>query len=533
MKRRNIMKGLGLLPLAGVLAPFKSVLAAPAGEFAIEPNIFQSIGVEPIINCRGTFTIIGGSIERPEVRAAMEAASKNFIQYDELADAIHKRLAEITGAEWALVSSGCAAGLKHVTAACVTGGNPEKLVRIPDLNGIEKNEVIIPSSSRNVYDHAIRNVGVRIITVDTLAELENAINKHTAMIYLMAFDEAQKDNEFTLANVSRISKPKNVPILIDAAAEVLTIPNIHLQRGADIVAYSGGKAICGPQCAGLVIGKKDILKSAWQASSPHHGPGRDNKVGREEMMGMLAAVEAWTKRDHAAEWKVWMGYLATISKKLQTIPGVSTSIVEPTELSNRSPVLNVSWDPAKFNIDGYEMTEVLGRTKPRIAVGGDDKEGKATIDITTGQMQPGNDQVVANRIHEVLLQKRQPKQAMQNAGVNLTGRWDLTVQFFSSTSKHSLFIDQDGNWMQGVHQGEFSSRELKGTVEGDLVKMKSIYRQTADYIPFLFSGKATADTMSGEIFLGEYRTATFTAVRVNKKPSHEQIMIPGGPPLAT
>ena len=129
MKRRNIMKGLGLLPLAGVLAPFKSVLAAPAGELAIEPNIFQSMGVEPIINCRGTFTIIGGSIERPEVRAAMEAASKNFIQYDELADAIHKRLAEITGAEWALVSSGCAAGLKHVTAACVTGGNPEKLVR--------------------------------------------------------------------------------------------------------------------------------------------------------------------------------------------------------------------------------------------------------------------------------------------------------------------------------------------------------------------------------------------------------------------
>ncbi|ULQ50724.1 aminotransferase class V-fold PLP-dependent enzyme [Flavihumibacter fluvii] len=533
MKRRNILKGLGLLPMAGVLAPIKSALGAPAADYAAEPNIFQSIGVEPIINCRGTFTIIGGSIERPEVRAAMEAASKNFIQYDEMADAIHKRLAEITGAEWALVSAGCAAGLKHVTAACVTGGNPEKLIRIPDLTGFEKNEVIIPSSSRNVYDHAIRNVGVRVITVDTLAEMENAINSHTAMIYLMAFDEAQTGNEFTLANVSKISRPKNVPILIDAAAEVLTIPNVHLQRGADIVAYSGGKAICGPQCAGLVIGKKDILMSAWQASSPHHGPGRDNKVGREEMMGMLAAVEAWTKRDHAAEWKTWLGYLNTISKKLQTIPGVSTSVFEPTELSNRSPVLNVSWDPAKFNINGIEMTEVLGRTKPRIAVGSDDKEGKATIDITTGQMQPGNDQVVANRIHEVLLQKRPPKPAMQNAGFNLTGRWDLTVQFFSSTSKHSLFIDQEGNWMQGVHQGDFSSRELKGSVEGDIVKMKSIDRHTADYIPFIFSGKATADTMSGEIHLGEYRTAKFSAVRVNKKPSREQIIVPGGPPLAT
>lgn len=533
MKRRNLMKGLGLLPLAGVLSPIKSVLGSPTGKTAAVPNIFQSIGVEPIINCRGTFTIIGGSIERPEVRAAMEAASQNFIQYDELADAIHKKLAEITGAEWALVSSGCAAGLKHVTAACVTGGNPEKLIRIPDLTGFEKNEVIIPASSRNVYDHAIRNVGVRVITVNTLAELENAINPHTAMIYLMAFDEAQHGNEFTLANVSRITKPRKIPILIDAAAEVLTIPNVHLQRGADIVAYSGGKAICGPQCAGLVLGRKDILMSAWQASSPHHGPGRDNKVGREEMMGMLAAVEAWTKRDHAGEWKTWLGYLATISKKLQTIPGVTTSVFEPTELSNRSPVLNVSWDAAKFNLTGYDMTEILGRSKPRIAVGGDDKDGKATIDITTGQMQPGNELVVANRIHEVLLQKRQPKPAMANAAFNLTGRWDMTIEFFSSTSKHSLFIDQDGNWMQGVHQGDFSSRELTGSVEGDIVKMKSIDRHTADYIPFIFSGKATADRMNGEIFLGEYRTARFTAVRVNKKPSKEQIIIPGGPPLAT
>ncbi|HRI22004.1 MAG TPA: aminotransferase class V-fold PLP-dependent enzyme, partial [Panacibacter sp.] len=266
MKRRNILKSLSLLPFAGA-ASIRSAFGEPTDKNAIgaadnffdEQNIFRSIGVEPIINCRGTFTIIGGSIERPEVRAAMEAASKNFIQYDELADGINKRLAEITGAEWALVSAGCAAGLKHVTAACVTGGNPEKLIRIPHLEGFEKTEVIIPSSSRNVYDHAIRNIGVTIVQVDTLKEMENALNEKTAMIYLMAFDEAQPDNEFTLANVSKIAKPKNIPILIDAAAEVLTIPNVHLQKGADIVAYSGGKAICGPQCAGLILGKKDIL----------------------------------------------------------------------------------------------------------------------------------------------------------------------------------------------------------------------------------------------------------------------------------
>ena len=181
MKRRDIIQNLSVLPFAGSFLSVTSAASAadngqlPSGPLSIGPNIYESIGVEPIINCRGTFTIIGGSVERPEVRAAMEAASGFFVQYDELAFGIGKRLAEVTGAEWGMVSAGCAAGMKHVTAACVTGGNPEKLIRIPDLAGFEKTEVIIPAYSRNAYDHAIRNIGVKIITVNTLEELENAI----------------------------------------------------------------------------------------------------------------------------------------------------------------------------------------------------------------------------------------------------------------------------------------------------------------------------------------------------------------------
>src|SRR6266705_2165234 len=297
------------------------VQAKAAGPLKPGPGIYQSIGVEPVINCRGTFTIIGASVELPEVRAAMEAAAQYNVQLDELADAVGRRLAELTGAEWGMVSSGCAAGRKHVTAACVAGGNPEKLLRIPDLTGFDKTEVVIPRSSRSVYDHAIRNIGVKIIEVNTPEELENALNARTAMIYIMAYDESQPNQPLSLENVVKIAKPLKIPILVDAAAEVLTIPNIHLQRGADVVVYSGGKAICGPQCAGLVLGRKDILMSAWQASSPHHGPGRDNKVGREEMMGMLAAVEAWTTRDHQGEWKTWLSWLDHIAKKVSTIEG--------------------------------------------------------------------------------------------------------------------------------------------------------------------------------------------------------------------
>ena len=299
-----------------------------------------------MINCRGTFTIIGGSVERPEVRAAMDRAARHFVQIDELAEAVGRRFAELTGAEWGMVSAGCAAGMKHVTVACVTGGNPEKLVRIPDLTGLDKTEVVIPRSSRNVYDHAIRNVGVKMVTVETIQELENALNPRTAMIYLLA-DNGPGSGPMALEEVVRIAKPKNIPILVDAAAEILTIPNVHLQRGATIVAYSGGKAICGPQCAGLLLGRKDILQSAWQASAPHHGPGRDNKVGREETLGMLAAVEAWVKRDHAGEWKTWLSWLDTIGKRVSTIDGVRTTLREPTDLSNKSPSLAIRGTPRR------------------------------------------------------------------------------------------------------------------------------------------------------------------------------------------
>ncbi|HET9279424.1 MAG TPA: aminotransferase class V-fold PLP-dependent enzyme, partial [Flavitalea sp.] len=398
----------------------------------------------------------------------------------------------------------------------------------------DKTEVIIPRSSRNAYDHAIRNIGVRIIEVNSPEELENAFNERTAMVYIMAYDESQPGQPLSLENVSKIAKQHKVPVMVDAAAEILTIPNIHLQRGADVVVYSGGKAICGPQCAGLVLGRKDILMSAWQASSPHHGPGRDNKVGREEMMGMLAAVEAWTKRDHAAEWKTWLSWLDHIASKVSKIEGVTTAVFEPTELSNKSPVLNISWDPLKLNITGEEAAEEMGRNKPRIAVGGRSEEGKTSLSVTTGQMQPGNHKIVADRIYQVLSQKRMPKDTnMATPAANLSGSWDAMVEFFSSSSTHILYLEQDGNWIKGSHQGDFSTRELIGTIEGDSIKLKSVDRHPADSITFIFSGAVSGDSITGSIYMGEYRTARFTAKRTSYKRKKEKITVPGGPPLAT
>lgn len=541
--RRELFQIGNVLAVPVLLGAARTEAEAAMGPLTPGPQIYQSVGVEPIINARGTFTIIGGSVERPEVRAAMDAASRYYVQMDELADAVGQRLAELTGAEWGMVSAGCAAGLKHVTAACVTGGNPEKLVRIPDLSGFEKTEVVVPRYSRNVYDAALSNIGVTLITVDTPEELETALNARTAMIYLTSGGGPYESGPLSLEAIANLATTRDIPILVDAAAEVLTIPNVHLQRGATLVAYSGGKAICGPQCAGLVLGRKDILMSAWQASAPHHGPGRDNKVGREETLGMVAAVEAWVKRDHEAERRTWLSWLDTISKRVSTIESVRTTVREPTGLSNKSPSLVVSWDPARLHITGEELAEELASTKPRIALGSggggggrgaQPDPGTTSISVTAWMMQPGDDKVVAERIHSVLSRKRDPKSTtMASPAAQLSGRWDVEIDFFSSKGQHSLFIEQDGNWLQGSHEGAFSTRDMAGTIEGDQVTLRSIERRPGSSVTFIFAGTLSGDTISGPVYMGEYLNAKFTAKRHTYSATRGPIRIPRGRPLAT
>src|SRR5262245_32424306 len=254
LSRREWLRRSSLLTLPmicrGRMAAAAPEAAAPAAAAAMSdglragPDVYQSIGVRPLINARGTFTIISGSLMLPEVRAAIDAAAQHHVHLDELMAAIGARLAELTKAEWGMVSSGCSAALTHATAACVAGGNPDLHVRMPNLAGFAKDEVIIPRHSRNVYDAAVRAVGVRIVEVGTADELESAFGPRTAMVYILAGPEADKEPLSTRA-VAQVAGQKHVPVLVDAAAEILTVPNVHLQNGATLVAYSGGKCIRG------------------------------------------------------------------------------------------------------------------------------------------------------------------------------------------------------------------------------------------------------------------------------------------------
>ncbi|MEX1239877.1 MAG: selenocysteine synthase, partial [Cyclobacteriaceae bacterium] len=243
---------------------------------------------------------------------------------------------------------------------------------------------------------------------------------------------------------------------------------------------------------------------------------------------------AWITRDHQAEWKTWLSWLDFIAKRVSKIDGIETSVDEPTQLSNKSPVLNISWDPEKLHITAEDVAEDFARNKPRIAIGGRTNDTKTTLSVTTGQMQPGNEKIVAERIYEALSRKRKPQpKELAVASVNLGGHWDVTVEYFSSTSQHTLYLEQDGNWIQGTHLSDFTSQEVMGMVEGDQVKLRSTVRIPGSRVTYLFSGTATKDSINGSIHLGEYLTAKFSAKRAEYRSDRRRISIPGGPPLAT
>ncbi len=518
IRRGGDVAGLLALPaIAGAGAVSDAAAATTTTTPPVAPDPYASIGVRPLINARGTYTIISGSVMLPEVRAAMDAASRRYVHLDELAEAIGARLATLTQAEWGLVTSGCAAALTHATAAAVAGGNPDLHVRIPHLAGFPRDEAIIPSHSRNVYDAAVRAVGVRVIEVESPEQLEAAFGPRTAMVYILAGPEADKSS-LNLAAIAPLAKARGVPILVDAAAEVLTIPNVHLQNGATLVAYSGGKCLRGPQTGGLLLGRKDLVRAAWVHSAPHHGYSRGLKVGKEEAIAMLAAVELWVKRDHDAEWKQWMAWLDHVARRVSAIDGVTSSIVQPVGLSNHTPSLRVLWDRSRIGMSGDAVARTLLDTDPRVALfaARGDAPGQTGVSITPYMLQAGEEAIVADRLYAVLSKApHQDATAAPRAPVaDLTGDWDVQIQYAASSSRHTLHLRQRGNDIDGSHQGDFVTRDLTGTIDEAAVRLRSAYDEShGDALGFTFSGTVTGDTMAGTLDMGEYLSATWTATR--------------------
>jgi L-seryl-tRNA(Ser) seleniumtransferase len=516
LSRRGLFRS-GAILAAGVAAPLpEPSSAAPAPALELGTNLYQSIGVTPLVNCKGTFTIITGSQTLPEVKRAMEAASHAYVHMDELMDAVSQRLADLTKAEWGIVTAGCAAALTHATSACITGGDPEKMQRVPNLTGL-KNEVVVPRYSRNEYDHAVRMLGVKMVEVDSAAQFEAALGPQTAMVMILSCPPAEK-GELSIENACAIARRKGVPVLVDAAAEKLTIPSIHLQHGANLVAYSGGKCLRGPQAAGLLLGQKDLVRAAWVNSAPHHAFGRSLKVGKEEIMGMMAAVETWVKRDHEAEWKQWQSWLDHIAGQATRVPGVTSEILQPADLSNHAPRLRLHWDPAQLGITGTEVEEILFHGQPRIVLGGASGNRRdnrpSSITIMPYMMMPGDDKIAAQAILRVLSDP--PKIAVperEAAAVDVTGEWQLDLTFIAGASRHGWVIQQSEGQLSGTHRGDILSGNLMGYVEGRRLVVRSGHRIEGTTLHYEFTGDVQGDRMEGVVLLGEYGQARWTARR--------------------
>ncbi len=517
MSRRGLFRSGAALAAAGASAAIpEPILAAPAHTLEVGENLYQSIGVTPLVNCRGTYTIITGSQTLPEVKRAMEAASHAYVHMDELMEAVGQRLADLTKAEWGIVTAGCAAALTHATSACIAGGDPEKMQRVPNLTGL-KNEVVVPRYSRNEYDHAVRMLGVKMVEVETAAQFEAALGPQTAMVMILSCPAAEQ-GEISIPNACAIARRKSVPVVVDAAAEILTIPNIHLQHGANMVAYSGGKCLRGPQAGGLLLGQKDLVRAAWINSAPHHAFGRSLKAGKEEIMGMLAAVEMWVKRDHEAEWKQWQAWLDYIAAQATQVPGVTSEILQPEDLSNHAPRLRLHWDTARLGITGAEVEEILLHGQPRIAVnegGGTRRDNRpSSLTIMPYMMMPGDDKIAAAAIRRLL--SKPPRISVpepEPPGVDVAGQWVADLTFVSGSSRHHLTIDQHEGQLTGVDRGDVLSGNLTGAVEGRRVTFRSAQRIEGATLHYEFSGDVENSRIEGVVKLGEYGQAKWTAQR--------------------
>lgn len=398
LNRRNLLKRLSALPLLGGLAG--SGLTSCSAPAIVRRNLFQELGIRTFINGAGTLTYMTGSLMHEEVLEAIMASSKNFCMLDELQDKVGAKIAELTHAEAAVVTSGAFSAMTLGLAGILTGPDPERVKLLPHIEGTGmKSEVICQKGHDIVYTQALTNTGCKMVFVETVEELEQAINERTALLWFLHIqsDRGKIMHEEWVA----LGKKHGIPTSIDIAADVPPVENLwkYNDMGFDFVVISGGKAMRGPQSAGLLMGNKDIVAAARMHMPPRgFNIGRGMKVNKEEILGMYMALEKFINTDHDAVWKEWEAGIAQVRDAVSDLDGISTEVtVQP--LGNVTPRLAISWDPALIPIKGQEVQERLRNGEPSIELAGSTDR---SIALTVWMMKPGEPAIVAGRIREEL-----------------------------------------------------------------------------------------------------------------------------------
>ena len=392
--RRRVLRGAGLL---GFL-PFAkgSAGASPSS------SIYSRFGIRPVINCRGTHTVLGASKIWPELHEAMAEASREYVMLEELHDKVGARLSELVGSEAAMVTTGCAGAIHLGTCACLTGADEQKVRQLPDLTGM-KSEVLIQKIHRNGYDHAVRNAGVRVIEVEGLEQMRNAVTSRTAMMYFLGAesgDSEWKTEPVPIEQCLALGRSARFPVLVDAANMLPPWDNIRKLAAlkTDLICISGGKHMRGPQCSGILAGRKDLVAAARLNSSPHpDSAGRPLKVGREEMVGLCLAAEKYSRLDFASLDRQYASQAEYLAQELKKIPGVEVSYA-PHDRTRRVYRVVAAWDEKALGVT-YDRCEAdLLDGNPRIAV----LRHNRAIMFVLFMHEPGDEKIVARRMHQIL-----------------------------------------------------------------------------------------------------------------------------------
>ncbi len=400
INRRKVLQSLAALPFAGSLFGTNSLSAqtnSAAVVSSLRRDFFKELGLRTFINAAGTYTSMTGSLMPKEVVEAINYGANEYVNLDDLQDKVGERIAELLGCEYATVSSGCFGAMSIGMAGILTGKDPKKVKQLPNTEGM-KNEVIMQESHSIGYAQALTNVGAKVVRVKTAKQLEKAITDKTCMLWFL---NAHTDRgEIKWEEFIALGKKHNIPTFIDCAADVPPVENLFrfTKMGFDLVAFSGGKGLRGPQSAGLLLGKKEYIEAARMHTPPRGETiGRGMKVNKEEVLGMLAALELYLEKDHRKEWEMWESQIQLISDSANSVVGVETEIHVPP-YANHVPSLRIRWDEKKVKITPNEVRKQLTVGHPSIQTVGDSK----SVGMTTWMMVPGQERIVAKRVKEIL-----------------------------------------------------------------------------------------------------------------------------------
>jgi L-seryl-tRNA(Ser) seleniumtransferase len=382
-------------------------MAAPAALAAAPPaeaaSIYHRLGVRTFINAVGTITTLGGTLMDPRVLRAMEEASRSFVPIHELQEKVGARIAQLTGAEAAFVTNGASCALCLSTCAVTAGDDRSKMTRLPDLAGM-KDQIVIQKRHRNMYDHAFRMVGAKLVDVETADQMRAAIGPRTAAVAFVASHHVL-GHKVELDQVVAIAHAAGLPVILDAAAEIPPASNLSafVKMGVDMVAFSGGKNLRGPQSSGLLLGKREWVRKAYANASPNNYFARIAKVGKEEIVGLLTALEIYLAKDHEAERREWHAMLDRAAERLRRTPGVHTEYITNNDYSH-TPRLSVQWDEAKSGVSLEQMVERLRQGTPSIEAS-DMRHFNPPwkgLGIFPYNLRAGEEIVIADRIAEIL-----------------------------------------------------------------------------------------------------------------------------------